>query len=471
MIVLDYQVIRVPQEKSIDLMGFHVLGEFTDWLYLGAGVYAPLFKGEYGGFAAFGVTVQAQRKVWGNLFANAGLSVGGGGGGKSQEHSKVLSGTGGFAKGYIGLGYDFADFSVGANVSRMKFRQSAIDNTQLNVFVQVPFTYFVGPYASAGQRLGTEDAQRVIDGSSENTLTLGLDNLVQIDPEGSNKSTIRLADLQFAHYLTRDAYWYASLGVGYGGLRLYNQLIAGLGYRLAVSPRASIHGQLGLGSGGWSPDRIDTGAGLLIYPKVSAEYAITDNLGLSLSAGYLFAPTGSSKNYTFGASLSYRIQSGRSGAGARETSDGNLYRGLRLSLFQQTEFNVRVRGIDDANIKLLSGQLDTVVGEHVYIPVQASVAYNAYQGHPGYGELLAGIGVQTRYNKGGRFQFFGQLLGGTNAHGAVVKPAIGVNFSLSDRLAIHASAGTTRAVSSRDIDFRADYAALGLTYRFSAPSW
>lgn len=470
MIMLDYQVIPVPQQKSIDLMGFHVLGELTDWLYVGAGAYAPLFKGEYGGFAAFDVIAQAQRKIWGNLFADAGLSIGGGGGGKSQEHSKVLSGTGGFVKGYVGLGYDFADFSVGANVARMKFNQSAIDSTQLNVFVQVPFSYLMGPYASSGARLSAEDAQRVFDATSENTWTLGLDNLVQIDPQGSNKATIRLADLQFAHYMTSSAYWYASLGVGYGGLRLYNQLIGGLGYRFTVSPQVSLHGQLGIGSGGWSPDRIDTGSGLLVYPKVSAEYSITRNLGLSLSAGYLFAPEGSSKNYTFGASLSYHIQSG-DGAGARETSNSIFYRGLRFSLFQQTEFNVRVRDIDSANINMLSAQLDTLVGDHVYIPIQASVAYNAYQGHPGYGELVAGVGVQTLYDKDNRFQFFGQLLAGTNAHGPVLKPGIGINVGLSDRLALYASAGRTLTTSSKNVSFRSDYAGLGLTYRLSVPSW
>jgi len=471
MITLDYQVIPVPQAKSIDLLGFHVLSELTDWIYVGAGVYAPLVKGEYGGFAAFDVTVQAQRKIWGNLFADAGLSIGGGGGGKSQEHSKVLSGTGGFVKGYVGLGYDFVDFSVGANVARMKFKQSVIDNTQLNVFVQVPFSYFVGPYTSSGERLTAEDAQRVFDGASENTVTWGLDNLVQIDPEGSNRATIRLADLQFAHYMTGSTYWYASLGVGYGGLRLYNQIIGGLGYRLTVSPRVSLHSQLGLGSGGWSPDRINTGSGLLIYPKVSAEYSITKNFGLSLSAGYLFAPTGSSKNYTVGASLSYHIQSGRDDASAREASDGIVYRGLRCSLFQQTAFNVRVHDIDSANINMLSGQLDTTVSDHVYIPIQASVAYNAYQGHPGYGELLAGVGLQTIYDKDDRLQFFGQLLGGTNAHGPILKAGIGMNLGLSDRLAIFASAGRTLASSPKDINFKSDYVGLGMTYRFSVPSW
>src|SRR5262245_30328060 len=271
MIMLDYQVIPVPQEPSIDLMGFHILTKVTDWMYLGVGGYAPLVKGEYGGFTAWDVTAHAQRRLWGNVFADGGISLCGGGGGKGKEHSNVLTGTGGFVKGYVGLGYDFTDFTVGANVARMKFNQSAIDSTQLNVFVQVPFSYAIGPYASSGEELAVTDAQEDFANASENVLSWGLDNMVQIDPEGSNKALIRLVDLQFAHYMTNSTYWYASLGIGYHGMPLYNQVIGGLGYRFRASPRVDLHAQLGLGSGGWAPDRIDTGSGLLVYPKATAE--------------------------------------------------------------------------------------------------------------------------------------------------------------------------------------------------------
>ena len=471
MLTLDYQVIRVPQEASLDLLGFHALTELTDWLYAGVGAYAPLVKGEYGGFMAFDVTVHAQRKIWRSLFADAGLSVGGGGGGKSKEQSQVLTGSGGFAKGYVGLGYDFTDFSLGANVSRMKFYQSIIDSTQVNVFVQVPFSYPVGSYASSGAKLAATDAPAAFGDSSENTLTVGLDNLVQIDPQGSNQSTIRLIDLQFAHYLTSSTYWYASFAAGYSGLPLYNQLIGGLGVRFKVSPRVDLHAQLGVGSGGWSPDRIDTGSGLLVYPRASAEVAIGGNFGLALSAGYLAAPTGTSKNYTFGASLNYHLRPEPASSSAGSTANGTVFRGYRVNLFQQTALNVRDRDVVDGRINMLSAQLDAIVSDHVYIPIQGAVAYEAYRDYPGYGELLAGVGLQSKYEKDDRFQFFGQLLGGTNAHGPVVKAGIGLNVSLSDRLAIYASAGKTVATPSNKTDFRSDNVGLGLTYRFSMPSW
>ena len=468
MIVLDYQVVPVPQEPSLDLMGFHLLTKLTDWMYVGVGAYAPLVKGEYGGFTAWDVTAHAQRRLWGNVFANGGISLGGGGGGKDKEHSKVLTGTGGFVKGYVGLGYDFTDFTVGTNVTRMKFNQSAIDSTQLNVFVQVPFSYTIGPYASAGEKLAGTDAP---EDSSENVLSWGLDNLVQIDPQGSNKAIIRLVDLQFAHYLTSSTYWYASLGIGYHGMPLYNQVIGGLGYRFRASPRVDLHAQLGLGSGGWAPDRIDTGSGLLVYPKATAEFAISENFGLAVTAGYLFAPTGSSKNYTFGAALHYHLHPERGRTSERETSDGTLFKGYRIGLFQQTALNVRDREIEGDRINMLTAQLDAIVSDHVYIPVQGAIGYESYRGYPAYGELAAGVGLQSKYDRDNPLQFFGQLLVGTNPHGPIVKPGIGMNYGLSDRLAIYATAGATVAVASNKTNFRSDNIGLGLTYRFSLPSW
>ncbi len=73
--VLDYQDIQLPDNEEIDLLGFHILKPVNEWLYLGVGGYAPVSKGEYGGFMAFDVLLHAQRKVSGNLFVNGGLSL------------------------------------------------------------------------------------------------------------------------------------------------------------------------------------------------------------------------------------------------------------------------------------------------------------------------------------------------------------------------------------------------------------
>jgi hypothetical protein len=471
LIMLDYQVIRVPGDKPIDLMGFHVHHKVADGLYIGAGMYAPLVRGEYGGFTAYDIGVHMQQPLTARLFATAGLSAGGGGGGRSIEQSKALSGTGGFAKGYVGLGYDFGNFALGTNLARMKFRQSAIDGTQANVFVQIPYAYLTGPFASQGQALSPTDARQAGEESGESMLTLLLDRLQQIDPEGSYMGTIDVADLQYAHYFARDTYWYAGLGLGYRGLALYNHILGGVGRRVRLSPRFSVYGQLGIGSGGYAPALIDTDAGLLVYPRISAEYALTRDLGLSVSAGYLAAPRGSSRNRTFGVALTHHIRSGGAAGAAGESADLPTFRPFRVSVFQQTEYRVRYREIDRDRLQLLGIQVDTFVDAHWYIPLQAAVAYNAYLGYPGYGELFAGIGLQSRAGPGDRMQLFGQLMAGANVHGRATKFSAGLRYGLSDRLALHLAAGRLEAKGSAGQRFSADSLGLGLDYRFSVPAW
>jgi hypothetical protein len=76
-------------------------------------------------------------------------------------------------------------------------------------------------------------------------------------------------------------------------------------------------------------------------------------------------------------------------------TDPATWRGFRVSVFQQTEFNLRYRGIERDNLQLIGVQVDTPLGGPWYLPVQAAVATNDYLGYPGYGELLAGVGLQA----------------------------------------------------------------------------
>ena len=76
-------------------------------------------------------------------------------------------------------------------MARLKFRHALIDSSQLNLMLEVPFTYLTGPYAAQGQRLSVEDDARVAQEGGESLLTLGLDNYHQQSPRGSNRSTVR----------------------------------------------------------------------------------------------------------------------------------------------------------------------------------------------------------------------------------------------------------------------------------------
>jgi hypothetical protein len=466
LLMLEYQSIQVPGDQPLDLMGFHLYQQAFDGIYLGAGFYAPLFQGAYGGFVAADIGVHARRSLAGPLFAVAGLSAGAGGGGRSIEQSKVLSGTGGFAKGQLGLGYDFGPVTLGVAVAKMKFRKSNIDGTQANLFMEIPFSYLTGPYAGHGQPLPPADDRLAAQQMGENMLTLALDNYKQIDPQGTNKTTIGLADMQFSHFVAPDTYWFASLGMGYRGLPLYNQLLGGIGQRVRLTRDVTLSAQLGIGSGGYAPEVIDTGSGLLLYPKVAAEYALTKDLGLALSAGYMAAPGGSSRNMTYGLALNRHLRSGQ-GSDAAGTA---IYQGVRVSLVQQTEFNLHYRDVARSPLQMLGLQLDLPVGPRWYLPLQASGAYTAYLGYPGYAEVLAGLGLQTRADPGDRWQAFGQLMGGANVHGKAAKASAGLRYILDDRLALNVNVGHIEARNSIGKRFSADSAALGFDYRFAIPT-
>jgi hypothetical protein len=459
-LMLDYEVIPVPGIESIDLLGFHYLHQMNDWFSLGIGLHAPMLYGDYGGFMVVDATLHTQHKLYGNSFVDAGVSLGGGGGGSSIKQSKELSGSGGFIKGYLGLGYDFNDLSIGLNYAQVKFTDSLIDHSQFDLFIQKPFTFSVGPYASLGKML---ESGFSFPESTEDMITLELNNMFQISPKGSNKKTINLFSLQFSHFLTKSYYLIFEGAVGYGGLPLYNQALAGLGYRYSMSPYVNVYGQMAVGSGGYAPTEIDTGSGFLVNPKLSLEYVLNNKLGLSLSSGYLFAPRGSSNNFTLGAAVNYHLSTDTGRGGRSSMGHDLVWRGFRFTLFPQTEFNVRAKDEKLANIKMISVQLDYVMKDHWFIPMQANVAYDEFLGYPGYGEILTGLGFQNRFSSTNHFQYFFEVLIGANVLGIAVKPAVGFNYTLSDTLALYGQLGETFSEKK----FSAFSVGVGLTYRFS----
>ncbi len=477
LVMFDYQAIKIKGYQPVDLVGFHLLNRFNDWLYVGVGGHAPLFKGEYGGFMAFDATVHTEQRLFGNWSASAGASLGGGGGGKTDLQAKTITGTGGFLKSYVGLGYRFNEVSVGLNYSKIRFTNSVIDGSQFGLYVRTPFSYSVAAYGDAGRIFRTKqesDQGSIPTHDSNDVIILGADNLIQINPQGLNKRTVNLVDAQYNHFLTNNHYLLFGGSVGYHGLAGYNQAYGGVGYKVSYSRRFNIYSQIALGSGGYAPDKIDTGSGLLIYPKLSAEYRLTDSLGLSLSGGYLYAPRGTSRNMTLGAALVYRIspKGGTSAQGQGEKDVG--FSGHRVHVFSQTQSGVRVGNRYQSKLKLLTAQVDQTIGDNIYVPIQGSIAYSPYLGYPGFGELLAGIGVQNKYSADDTFQVFAQLLVGTNIHGIIVKPAVGVNVGLTDRLAIYGQVGTTRSLDNvglypKDFRYRSTSVGLGVSYRFSLP--
>ncbi len=465
-LVFDYEVLDLPNNESIDFFSTNYLHKLSNWLYLGLGIHAPLVHGNYGGFMALNVTAHLERKFLSKVLVNAGISFGGGGGGESISHSIEFSGSGTFVKSYFGLGYEYyKDAYIGLNYVNFEFENSLIKSSQLSVFVHFPISYLILPYSEDGKKQHTSNNKVYF---SESFLSIGLNNIFQINPKSSNKEVINTFSLEYAHSISKYFYFVLQADVGYKGLPLYNQLLHGLGLKYSINPKVNIYNQLSIGSGGFAPSLIDTNSGLLVYSKISLEYLLGEDIGLLISSGYLFAPTGTSKNATCGLELNYHLTNNLYNKNSKETNEHTLKK-VRIHLFPQVEFNVNLATGKHHNINLLSAQLDNSINSNCYFASQVSIAYNDYKRYPGYGELLFGFGYQKNL---GLFEYMLQLQLGANVHGLIFKPTFALNFSLSDYYAVYLQAGKTISVNAmnlynEDQSFNANSVGLGVTYHFS----
>ena len=480
LLMLDYEQIALSNGGNFDLFGVSYLHQLNDWLYAGVGFSAPMIEGNYGGFFAGGVTVHAQKEVFGNWFVDAGLTFGAGAGGASVSHIRELSGSGTYLKKYAGIGYSFGRMNFGVNYSSVKISDSLINDSMINVFFQAPLSFPVGSFANAGNRLGPADFAYL---GNESIVSLEYSNLSQIDPTGKYGGNIGLVSPQYSQFFSDDYYWFLGLDLGYSGLVWYNQFQGGIGGRVSLTPNINLYGQLGIGSGGWVTDTIDTGPGLVIYPKVKAEYQWSSGVGAFLSAGYLYAPLGTSKNWSLGVGVNYHLPGGKQEAGGVDTAYDMALRGLRINVIDRTLFDVYYNGgmIDDLN--LIGLQLDYSFNDNWYIPFQVVAATNDFKGYAGYVEGFAGLGWQSDLFASDKLQAYAQVMYGMNdlgidaQHdvGGLLYSSVGLNYNLNDQYSIYGQFGRTVSLGKYTNPGSTNYfegstVGLGVSYRFSVPA-
>ncbi len=482
MVTLDYRKLTLKDGGKFDLIGVHYLHALNDWLYLGFGINGPLVEGAYGGFFTVDTTLAAQKKLSDHWFVQAGLAYGGGGGGASVRQIKALSGSGRYLKKHVGLGYEFGGVQYSVNYSSTDMADSPIKGAGLGIQIQKPLSFRAGSLADAGKR--------VVPGhlnfrDHDSIVSVELGQMTQINPKGSYRGTIGLVSPQFSQFFSKENYLYFGFDLGVTGLDWYNQIHGGVGRKIALSPNWNLYAQLGLGSGGWVTDTIDTGPGLLVYPKLKAEYLWDKDTGLSLSAGYLAAPKGSSRNVVVGLALNSRLSGGASGAGNTDhdtdhDTDLTLH-GLRAHLYHNALRGLNHNGRDRDQLTMSVLQVDSVINQNLYIPVQIGGATSAFNGYAGYAEMFAGLGWHSASGK--KLQTFAQLMIGLNDLGVnkqedpgpLLNASVGMNYELSERFAIYGQLGKTASINRhlrpRDKNnFESTSVGLGLSYRFSLPN-
>ncbi len=477
MFVLDYQYIELTDGGDFDLHGVHYLHGLNDWFFAGIGYSTPMFEGDYGGFFTASLTLHAQKRVFGDWFVNAGVSLGAGAGGTNYLGIQELSGTGTYVKKYAGIGYDFGPVTVGVNYSDISIADSLIDDRTFTFFLQKPLSAKAGSYSDAGKTLPRSDYGQL---GNETLISFEFSNVTQIDPSGEYTGNIGMVSPQISQFFDENNYYFFGLDLGYSGLIWYNQAQSGFGRRIQLSPRLNLYGQVGIGSGGWVTDTFDTGPGLVIYPKVKAEYKFSNSLGVSASAGYFWAPLGTSKNWSVGLGVNYHLPSAAQAESLEDPEGGVGLSGVRVNLFERVLTNIEYDDGTLDDLYLATVQVDYRIGDHWYIPIQIAAATNDFRGTAGYVEGLAGIGWEFDPMFNDKLQAYAQVLYGKNDAGLdpgpLVYPSIGFNYNLNDRYSIYGQFGKTVSLGQYiDEDaysvFENTSFGLGVSYRFARPTW
>ncbi|HCQ67489.1 MAG TPA: hypothetical protein DIU07_21170 [Rhodobacteraceae bacterium] len=477
MVVLDYQSIDLADGSGFDLFGIHYLHRLNDWFFAGIGYSTPMIEGDYGGFFAADLTLHAQKKIFGDWFVDAGVALGAGAGGTNYLGIQELSGTGTYVKKYAGIGYDFGPVQVGVNYSDISIADSLIDDRTFTFFLQKPLSFKAGSYSDAGKRIAPPDTGLL---GNETVVSFEFSNVTQIDPAGDYTGNIGMVSPQVSQFFDANNYYFFGLDLGYSGLIWYNQAQSGFGRRIKLTPRFNLYGQVGVGSGGWVTDAFDTGPGLVVYPKVKAEYMFSNSLGVSASAGYFWAPMGASKNWSLGLGVNYHLPSAAQAQTPENDQGGVGLSGVRVNLFERVLTNIEYDGGTLDDLYLATVQLDYKIDDHWYIPIQIAAATNDFRGTAGYVEGLAGIGWEFDPMFSDRVQAYTQVLYGMNDAGLdpgpLIYPSVGFNYNLSDRYSLYAQVGKTVSLGQYiDPDaynvFENVSFGLGVSYRFSLPAW
>jgi hypothetical protein len=455
-------------EDHMGLTGIHYNLDFNNF-YAGLGMYGSV-RGKRGGFFTLGVNLGYQSYLIDKLFLDTGIHFGGGGGAGAPD------GGGAFILPHANLGYDFKHFSLFAGYSYINFFDAGnIKSQQLNVGVQVPISVDVASIDDSEKSFEASElknsdwdkkARRMsfmlhlnnlrAQGNSQNNLGESLDG-----------TTIRLAGFELNSYLNDDWFLFAKFDGAYDGIRAgYMNIFLGAGYHLGFNQnRTNILAKFGMGAGGGGS--VETQGGILMYPDISIEQHITNNVYLSLNTGFLMSPNRFFESRTYGLGLKYYTNI--NGVADIEPTTKVRFKGFEFIVKQDLYFDADRMVLETEDLYQIAVQLNYFLNKNFYLAGQTAFANFGNAG--AYAEGIVGMGIQTNDLFDDRVNFFAQgLVGGagggdiSTGEGLIFKPSVGMLYEIYSNLSLRGSVGYVKARGGELSSFMAN---VGLSYRFS----
>ena len=480
---LNYILIHQPVDKvSYNLhptMGFVGLNyNFTlnDWLYAGAGFHTAI-TGDQGGLFTLGVTLGAQKQLYKNLYLDANIHFGGGGGYRS------LVDGGGILFSNIGLKYKNDKYALGLQYGNMNFFTGIQKGDNISAFIEIPTTLRYSSYKNAQKSYTVNDTSRDDFWKEPAVKSVQQITFDYFFPRGNSRTdastnpsyqqidhTLSILGFEYQRYLTSNTFVYAHVDAMYGGLTAgFMDLFFGLGKNFIETKYVNFFGKFGIGAAG---GRIYPEGGLTIYPNAGFDIKITDHFGISAHGGYHKAIGGvaSFEALTAGFSLKYYgLSGGTYDPFSNEKVSTINTKGISIGVQNQTYFDVAKFGIPNSDLQLIALKLLFDINHRYYFVGEASFAYEGKSG--GYAHGMFGLGIRSNKFLNDKVSLFFEATGGVAGGGRVdsgegifVRPTAGFNYHINDELFLNASAGQMYSpfgnVNSSNIN-------IGLTYSLS----
>ncbi|NVK52591.1 MAG: hypothetical protein HWD85_06625 [Flavobacteriaceae bacterium] len=479
---LNYILIHQPVDKvgynlepTMGFVGLNYNFTLNKWLYAGAGFHTAI-TGDQGGLFTLGVTLGAQQKIYRNLYFDANVHFGGGGGYRS------LVNGGGILYTNIGLKYKSTYFATGVQYGNMNFFTGIQKDDNISVFVEIPTTLRYSSYKNA-QKTFIADNNTGAFWKKPAVKSVQQITFDYFFPRGNSRTdasttpsykpinhTLSILGFEYQRYLTNNTFIYAHVDAMYGGLTAgFMDLFFGMGKNFIETKYVNFFGKFGIGAAG---GRIYPEGGLTIYPKAGFNIKLTDYFGISAHGGYHKAIGGvaSFEALTAGFSLKYYgLSGGIQHPFTEEKYTGINTFGISIGVQNQTYLDVAKFGIPDSDLQLLALKLLFDINHRYYLVGEASFAYEGKSG--GYAHGMFGLGIRTNKFLNNSISLFAEATGGVagggrvdSGEGVFIRPTAGINYHINDDLFLNASAGQMISpfgnVNSTNINF-------GLTYSLS----
>jgi len=472
---IDYLSIKMPidefgnPEVNMGITGIHYNLWLNKSIYTGLGFYGSV-HGKRGGMFTLGINAGVKSMLSEKLFLDTGFHFGGGGGAGAPD------GGGAFVLPHVNFGYQFKNFSTTLGYSYINFFDKGnITSKQIRLGIQIPLSFTHASikekeYSFTVKELKTSTWNQF---SKRNSIMMQVNSL---SPYGSSQfsdgvslkgKTIRLAGFEFDSYFTDNWFAFFKADGAFHGIRGgYMDIFLGAGYHFSMNKnRTNILAKFGVGAGGGGG--ADTGGGFLVYPDISIEQKIYNNVYFSINKGYLSSPNQNFTSSTLGFGLKYYVD--HSGIKNKNSITKGKFKGIEIVVGQEMYIDAKRMLQPTEHLHQIALQFNLFLTKHIYVAGHTSFANFGNAG--AYAEGIVGIGYQTNSYFNNRVQLFSQVLAGaagggdiSTGQGLIIKPSIGLNYRLNDKLKIRT---TIVKVKSRGGTLNSASISFGLNYSLS----